>query len=474
MTVAQKMKQKHWEQLKELELETAQAGLSPELVQRLVKSYDTLELDTLGLNLLKRVGRHGVDKASLLHILIERLLERGDYRLLSAACETAMKTDARPFRLRVALGRAFDFLNQANRAVAEWKALLSDTKLFQKRDWEHLAHFLAGQGAAAEELRAPIQRYVNTSGTTKDQSVARYCWARILVELDFGRVREELTGFPMMKIDDAQIALDIAVLAYRVWDPELARAAAERALALQSEGSLGRSVLDTIKVASGEKPDLTTTIRVPPSMRIHLNHVVKQTPINDLAWGYISSRRESPHPTLLPIQPVEDRGIDLPEDDNTVVTFSVLSAGADPFEILPYVDWSVPHVMFRRIHNPPIMEAFIGSMRGSAEWGWTPARIVSGDDDTAPRPDSAEGLLLWRSAIGRLESRRRAVNGQASATQAGPQGQRMDMSECFPPSPRISFLTATLNDLKEETSARSAGNGNTLARSALIELDRRK
>jgi hypothetical protein len=202
-------------------------------------------------------------------------------------------------------------------------------------------------------------------------------------------------------IHDADVLRDAAVIAWRIRSWETARVAAERAMKLD-DSPLTRSVLASVMSFSGRSVDFETSLELPPRVIRLLEKKPACCKASRGSWGVVLQYGETFRLNDIPWGSGPDRYLDLSETAaKTVVTYSILpdprKGSADPFQVLPSIDWAVPHIMVVRNRKECSLHAFRHRPRDRFhEWQWDEIKLQEIDEDGLDRNEQhRKRIQFW-------------------------------------------------------------------------------
>ena len=403
-----------WEEIREAEIASAFQPCSAQQYAGLCSRYARLGLHEEAVRLSKRLIRLKVDLKALLPFVLDALSQQRSLKELASAVVLAKAQNATTPSLRRALAKALHFMGQIRPAAEEWEAVVANG-FMSERDWFTLARFMIEHNDI-EGLGTRVEEALPSVSDGPALLAARLCTLCYHIGHDVKLARARLTEIPPTAFADVDLAVALAVLAFRMADYDYAEAAASHALEGKPSGHAVVSILESIRAFGGKSANLES-IHVDLSAAEALPTVCGSVKSDEYAWGVLCrSDSGSVEATHQPFQCPEDRVLELAEIPNLLASFSCLPVAADteattveqfpdPLEVLPYVDYEVPHLMLQRLPDgePPRMHVFIGAS-GDREWCWKQVRpIYDGQED--PKCLPSRGSQLWKAAACELLSR---------------------------------------------------------------------
>ena len=422
-----------WREAVAAEIASASALLDSATVLVLTRSYDALGLQDDALNLINRVSRFGVDNRDLLPLMIDSLVRRRELAKLTQALRLVVQLKERPVPLRRQVVRAMTLLGQAAPAAQEWCALLeahsavldladvsgTDTSqgayALDGSDWLELARFVAAHGNVGD-LGKTLEGMQGSFCGYDFEPLAMFCLLRTQLDQERQKAHTTLEQLSPTGFDDPECAFELGLAAFRLGDYRFAAAAGAHAVRLKPQWPVALSALTTFEAFLSGPPDrnprsgtgrLGKRIRLQAGSEEAALAACASVPGHEYAWGVMRVHGEDrPVTRLLPFGPSDERALDLPDDGTAIATFSVLpKVEPDPLEVLPFVDWSIPHLMLQRSESRSICHVFAGAS-GHREWYWEPVRLDSGQEPCVVATGDTR-VCLWRDVLAELEVRER-------------------------------------------------------------------
>ena len=420
-----------WRETLELEVASAENVADAGVFRRLVTAYDALELGDEGLKLINRLPALKVDNRVMLPFMLDSLVRQRSLAKLNQATRLVLQIRDRGPELRRSLARALALLGQAQGAAAEWKALLDahaaivDARAMLEAgngrqefaaltadDWRDLARFVAQVGDV-EGLRDALHGAQHAFSGFTFEPLARFCLLCCQLEHSHGEAARTLHAVPTDSLGDAELDFTLGIAAFRLGDYGRAAAAASHALEGKPGWPVAEAALATFLAFGGKsrkglgaynRP--LPVVALPPGTEEAARAAVAHVPAKAFAWGHVRAQgARAPEARLAPFEPPAYRALDVPEA-GAAATFSVLPVKRpDPFQVLPYLDWSVPHILIQRSARHSTCHVFVG-VSGHREWFWEPVRVqeATGPPPVAPRPGRA---VHWRAVSEELAQRNR-------------------------------------------------------------------
>lgn len=390
-----------WEEVTQAELATAGGPASADSFCRVARAYEQLGLPEVALAVLRKVGCFGIASEAVLPSLLRGHRKLRQFAELNAAVQTGLAISARAADLRRELALALSNLGQAPAAAAEWAALIRQGGMSQT-DWIDCARFVMS-GADAGAL-ADMTMAIGERRELKSCALASYCAVKQFVECDRAAAQCILRGIAPSRIPDAEILLDLAILAWRLHDYARAEAAATRAANSDAAPSMAQEVLGIIRSFAG---DASLLREVPLPLASPASVLLDQTAPaiqpERTAWGFFD-RRIAPglRAEVLDLAPGTDMAV--PEEADPICTFSVLPAGRrhDPFHVLSGVDWSWPHILVQRKPSGDVLHFFVEA-QGHRDWMWEEVRLpVGGLKNHQACASGGQPSATWSAAVQEL------------------------------------------------------------------------
>ena len=199
-------------------------------------------------------------------------------------------------------------------------------------------------------------------------------------------------------------------------DYKYAEAVASHALEADPSRREVSSALETFRAFGGTSANLES-IHIDLAAFEALPAVCARVKPDEFAWGVLyradSGSVEAFHQPFLVS---EDRVLELTGIPNLLASFSCLPLSGDtqattvepwpdPLEVLPYVDYEIPHLMLQRLPDGewPRMHVFVGAS-GNREWCWKQVAPTFGGQEN-PKSLPSQGSQLWKAAACELLSR---------------------------------------------------------------------
>lgn len=397
-----------------LELEVASAGTPRDMVtlERLINCYGELSCDDHLLQVLTHFLRFNDSKPQVVALLLEWLIRQRALQHLPPVLTLATAVVERPAPLRRALATAYAELGQIPQAAEEWCVLLREPPV-DRVTWQRLAAFLnrhgdvGGIGGLLAKLGETFQR-------PDLDPHALFCLLRVQLDQPTADVLPLLERIPSTAFEDPEFQLSLAIMAFRVPAYDRARRAVDHALALKPGWKTAVQVRRTIDSFDGQPVRDMPLLSIAQEILAAAESQARRVRPDEHAWGLL--RVKSPdhvEARKLTIASVDDRLLEVPLNADISATFSVLPDSykakgrarnrCDALELLPFVDWCVPHVMVQRTNGKSVSHIFTG-VPGHREWYWE--EVASGSrviDEGAP--DAARNLANWHLALDELRAR---------------------------------------------------------------------
>jgi hypothetical protein len=281
--------------------------------------------------------------------------------------------------------------------------------------WLPLASFLNrhgdvnGIGQLLDEKRATLQ-------TRDPDPHALYCLLRTQFDRPESDARRTFNRIRPTSLADPELQLSLGIMALRLGAYARARQAVEHARSLKPGWDVAASILRSVDSFAGKEAQRMPMISLPPRVLDAANTEATATAPDRYAWGVI----QVAVPHLVQTHPerftgADDRLLEILPNADTVATYSVLpdskqtssqlGRSSDPLEVLPFVDWSVPHLMLQRQAGESVLHAFVG-VPGHREWYWEEVTVNVNPAEDRVSPSVARRGEIWRDA--RQEVRDRA------------------------------------------------------------------
>lgn len=374
----------------DLEVVSAAAPPSIETTERLAGLLGQMGLAEVRLAVIQAAGCQTVDRAEYGRVRLAALIEQKALGKLEEAVIAIRRETPRPNRLlRRLLADAHCTLKQIGVAADQWIQLLAD---MNSDDWPALARFVARHSGGAP-LFAAIRNQAGEFPDDAGSAYARYCLIRSLLDERPGQARSALrVSVDPDALADAEVLLDLAITAFRLGEYDCARRAAEKSLAAGGPRDIGESVINSVRSFAGGDDHLSRRLSLPFGVADLVRAQAGAVGGRNFMWGYVMGRAGGLSVSTLPWGPVEVRNMLLPEGRRIIASFSVLPAQgiADPYEILPFVDWTYPHILLRR-QPAPRMHLFVG-LPGEHEWAWSEVRLGMSRPKGSAKQDEAPDL----------------------------------------------------------------------------------
>lgn len=403
-----------WEAICETEIATASSSFTTERYVSLCRQYAQIDLQDEAVRLSQRLIRLKADLKSFLPFVLDALSQQHSLKELAKVVLLAKSQKQKTPSLRRALAKAHQFMGQIRPAAKEWEALIANGDMHEK-DWLALARFLIDH-SDIEVLGKCVEKTLSAVPEGLALNAARLCTLCYYMGHDADLARARLAEIPPKAFPDADLASAVAVLAFRMAEFDYAEAAASHALAADSSSGTVSALLETIRAFGGKSAKLET-IHVDSAAAEKLREMCDRIEPHEYAWGLLyrtpTGAVEVRHQHFAGS---EDRALELMEIPNLLASFSCLPQAAkegasaigqwpDPLEVLPFIDYEVPHLMLQRFHGreQSRMHVFIGA-HGNRDWCWKQvAPILGGQDD--PKSLPSKGSQLWKAAASELRSR---------------------------------------------------------------------
>ena len=401
-----------WHSALDAEVASAARLLDINNLRDLFEHYEQLGLESEALGLASRLPRFGSDHHAFLPFMLESLIRQRDLKRLNQVTRVVQGLRNRSSELRRPLARALALLGQVKPAAQEWHAVL-ESDAMQASDWLHLAQFMSEHGDV-KEFGVCLEEMTDKFKDHPAEPFVLFCVLRSQFDRDLLRAQKTLDRIPPDSINDALLSFGLAVLAFRIGDYDRAQAAARHALVLKPEWPVAANALLTFQSFAGNTANGMRVLPVPQLPAVAAQVTGLTIPPNQFAWGVILDLGEGKTEAVLAgFDAPGERGLELPESGSIWGTFSVLpetprgnarESWPDPLEVLPYLDWSFPHIMVQRSPKHPELHGFVGAS-GHREWYWEEVLLMSAAKDSIAREENRRGALVWTGALEELERR---------------------------------------------------------------------
>jgi len=371
-----------WRELAAAELATAEGPASAESLRRAAKGYEQNGFPEVALTCLRKADTFGINGRAVLPDLLGILRRQRRFPELHAALQGGLAIADREPDLRHELALALSSLGQAPAAEMEWATLIRSGGMTQSH-WLDCARFVmnCADGSALVQMMAAIEERAELKG----QCLVGYCVARHLIDRDVAATRALLSQIAPPRLSDPEILLDLAILCWRVGEYQKAESAATLAAGFAGAPPACAMVRGSIRSFGGDFSHLRKAPlpRARSADEIILKFAAGAAP-ETTAWGCLHREASGALGTRV-FDLTADAEMVVPEEFETVVSFSVLSAGSspDPFQILAGVDWQWPHLMLQRRPSGPVLHYFVGSHRAK-EWPWEEVTPDAGVHENGP------------------------------------------------------------------------------------------
>lgn len=396
IVLQQPKKQPPHEQLTRMELALAERPEDINGRLELAMAYGAAGLHDAAMaelaRLAQRFPQHPLVMAEQLHMLIETRT----MSVLKAVLRRAEAVRTPPKELKVATAAALTHLRQFVKAAPLFAALLQDGFL-PERALKPFAEFVRVCPDTGR-LALALERMVQDNDLGVFPMLLRYAFIRTQVEDTPTRARELLKGMKLEDIDSHDIALDIAILAFRLGDWPSAIIAAQRARALSPAGQVAGRVLVSAYAFAGRLQEASTwihSLRVPelalrliPSQMAAIRKFVAEYAETNVAYAIVVGGPEPGHPCRIVMRTWQQLSEDLPEtlaDSRGAVTVSTVGQNGGhlgPWEILAEVDLTVPHLVVQQLESSLVLHVFVAVSDGIENWSWQQIPVSVSDGDS--------------------------------------------------------------------------------------------
>jgi hypothetical protein len=357
-----------WMELLQAEIGTADGPPSAETLCRVAAAYEAANFPDAALAVLRKAGSFGIENHPVLPALLRGLRAQRHFAELSTAMQTGLAIQDRQADLRRELALALACLSQFPAAQREWASLIR-TGCMTQTDWLDCARFVMNcpDAPSLVELGTAIQE----NPELRTHPLAGYCAVKHLIDRDTAAARRALRKLDPARAGacDAEILLDLAILAWRLHKYTKAEAAARLAAASSSHSTVAQRVLGSIRSFAGDFSHLRT-VSMPAARAAaeRVSSLALSVQRDAAVWGWL--HRQEPaaiESRTLELTPEPDMAV--PEELDLVATFSILSENfsPDPFHVLCGVDWSWPHVLMKRHPDRDALHFFIAA-QGHKDW----------------------------------------------------------------------------------------------------------
>ncbi len=404
-----------WYETLEAEINSAGNLLDVDRFRQLSDMYAGLGMDDVAVKVMNRLLRFKAGRKELMPALLDTLTKQKSLSMLNSVVSVMLKDKQRAPALRRQMARALSVLGQTSLAAAEWCSLINEDSLDQP-DWAELARFVFEHGNV-NDLGVRTESAVKTCHDPVSSSLAQYCALRCKIDENRTVARTILKEIDARDIPEPDIAFDLAICAFRLCDLKLAETAARHALNLNPDLKAVNHALKTFVSFATEQEHTFRCVGMAAGV-IDVVAVLGITAVaNTVTWGLLRKEHDgSVVACEIPFPKNRDeRYLDVRDDaHDTIATFSVLphdssnrrrktSSYSDPFEVLPYVDWGVPHLMVQRRGKQHRLHTFVGTnCRGP--WSFEEVEIV-GEAHVESEQHVPAGTVLWEAAFDELENR---------------------------------------------------------------------
>lgn len=228
--------------------------------------------------------------------------------------------------------------------------------------------------------------------STKLPTLLQYAVVRSLIESRPRRAAELLQCVQIKDIDAGEVALDLAVQAFRLTNWALAAEASTHALSLCPGQRTPETVLISALSFARQLEDAQYRLRssdnVPPAVHVRASQLS--------ALKFLASQHKGSRPVCAVVVGDDDPRTpcklitrdfeelsgdlaDLPLDHHSSITVSVISSAykdCGPWDVLAEIDWRVPHLMVQHLGAGPILHAFVGANDAPDCWAWQEAPVA--------------------------------------------------------------------------------------------------
>lgn len=413
-----KDKQTHgiWNDLIDAELATIDAKGDAAAVANVADHYAQLDLDAPLVQTIKRNSSDPTVAANLAPSLIGVYIKQRDLKALTQVLRTFKMGDVSP-PLRpsahLALARAYTLMRQFPRAADQWKSLLK-SPCSDEIPWEELAQFVATCGGI-RNLRDDIHERLQRQSHLKPVALL----TSLLVDVDAGVEPKDdiLEQIGIKAIERHDLLFDLALTALRLGEYAYAAKAAKRGLKLRPGWQPLENLLSTIDSFRGNSVQKLEPLRMDQEGIDAIRGAAEDVSETEYGWGLLIREPNGSFAAICQfLSDSEDREMNLATFGSTAVaTFSILpqlrrtstrdGTGtrrmADPMEVLPYLDWELPHLMYQRRGKSGLLHAFVRANEVQRDWWFCPRCLQPSNSHSSSnegRANEDPKRMLWKQA----------------------------------------------------------------------------
>ena len=383
------------------------------LLQRLVHLYEELHYEEHAIHLMTRSLKSQLANPQVMTLMLELLVRQRALNKLAPVVSLASRFGNRAGPLRLALATAYSELGQIAQATTEWVLLLAEPTI-DPSIWRPLASFLTRHGDV-HEIGEKLDRLRWLLQSPNPDPYALYCLLRVQMDRPLSDTDTLLHCIPPNSLDDPEIQLSLAIIAFRLGAYARARTEIERAQSLKPDFRVASNILRTVDSFAGRNVQGMPRVSFQPRFLDAASSEANRTAPDCYSWGWMRVNTSNQiEAEVVQFTAMEERLLEFPSNSGVMATFSILpnsprpphqsSRWCDPLEVLPFIDWSVPHVMVQRRDGKPMVHAFVGSP-DHRDWYWYEVSLKMNAVEFQVPPSVSAQEEIWRAARQEIKGR---------------------------------------------------------------------